>query len=252
MIRKIFVLLLVIVTIESSAQVLNIEKYRLTSDTFNLFLGNVDFSYALIKQSNRIQNFGAGSKTAYLSKLHSYILIGKLNIQTVDKEEVLSAGYVHYRMNFWRKDFLSLEQFNQLQYDAGRNLKERWVFGSSARFNISDKDNFDLSANAGLMYENEYWTNETSLIQNESIKITSHFTLKAQLHKNIFLYSITFYQAKLTSPLKPRITTDTSLKFNFNNKISFQSSYIATLDTAPIVDIADYIYTIENKLVYTF
>ena len=236
----------------SNAQILNIEKFRLSSDTFNVFLGNIDFGYSVKKQVNKIQNFRFGTKTAYLSKKHSYILISKLNVETINKADIVNAGYIHYRMNFWRKKPLSLEQFNQVQYDAGRNLDERWVFGTSGRFQLTKKDKSNFSVNTGLMYENEHWNNDTITLQNESIKWTTHFTVKQKLHKNIYLYSITFYQAKLNSTLQPRLITDTSIKFKISTKLSFQSSYIATLDSAPIVDIARYTYTIENKFVYKF
>ncbi len=254
MFKKLILLFLFIVTSYSfsNAQILNIEKFRLTSDTFNVFVGNLDFGYSAKKQANKIQNFRFGTKAAYLSKKHSYILISKLNIQTINSQDIVNAGYLHYRMNFWRKKHISLEQFNQVQYDAGRNRDERWVFGTSGRFQIKTKDKFSFSINTGLMYENEYWNNDTEIIQNESIKWTTHLTIKQELHKNIHLYSITFYQAKLNSIGQPRLITDTSIKFKISAKLSLQSSYIATIDSAPIVNIARYTYTIENKFVYKF
>lgn len=248
-----FTLVFILLSFTSlKAQILNIEKYRLSSDTFNVFVGNIELGYSAKKQVNSIQTFHTSLKAGYLSKTHSYSLIGKLNTQTIDKTEVLSEGYLHYRNIFWRKKILSFEQFNQLQYDAGRQLTERWVFGGSGRFRIAEKDKFDFAMNVGLMYENEFWTSEDEILQNESVKSTLHFTWKHQLTKSLYLYSITFYQAKLTSIFKPRLITDTSLKLNLNSKLSFQTSYIATVDSAPIVDVAQYIYSVENKLVYTF
>ena len=234
------------------SQILNIEKYRQSSDTFNLFVGNIGVGYTAKKQANRVQYFKASTQAGYLSKLHSYILISKLNINTVNNSAILSEGYIHYRMNFWRKDFLSFEQFNQLQYDAGKNLNERWVFGGAARFHFINNDRADLSFNVGSMYENEYWKGTEEILQNESLKATLHFTLKYKILENLYLYSITFYQSKFKTFLKPRLITDTSLKFNINSKLSLQSSYIATVDDAPIVDVAQYIYSIDNKLIYTF
>jgi len=237
----------------SQAQILNIESFRIEKDTAKVFLGNVGFGYSAKKQTVSVSRYNTNINSAYLSQLHSYMLLSNLALIKVSNQNVLSEGYAHFRINFLRKRILSPEQFSQIQYDKGRGMDSRFLTGLCMRWRIFYNETWSISANTGFMYEKEKWSTSTESATTSLIKSTTNITIKARLTPSLSWFMITYYQARPDANfIKPRLITDTSLQFKINKRFAFNTQYVATYDDNPIIDIPNLIYSVNSSILYNF
>ncbi|HVD98701.1 MAG TPA: hypothetical protein VNB90_10905 [Cytophagaceae bacterium] len=245
------------------AQIANIEKYRLDKDTSNAWLGNTGLGLASKKQQNTVNEFSAYLNVVYLSGKHSYMTINYTDLQQVNKFNFISEGYTHWRANFFRKQFVSYEPFFQLQYDKGRGLDSRNLYGLSFRFNLlhrnKDRKKLDITVSTGLMYEEEYWqgkvlrfgeANDSTRAHTQFIKSTSNFFLRAALHENITLYTSIYYQARFEKFTHPRIVSDIQCVFKITKKLSFSTTFGSTYDALPIVAGNVFTYKLSGNFMF--
>ncbi len=235
----------------SYGQILNIEKFRLDLDTSNALLGTINLSYSTKKQKTSVSEFGGGVNLIYLSKQHSYMLLSKSALVRVANERVVSEGFAHLRNNFFRKKKVSLEQFNQIQYDVGRGLELRLLSGIGGRMRLINGKKGAISLSTGAMFEHEEWLDERILI-NDYVKSSSSLSVRYELLKNVNLITISYYQARFETFFKPRITVDASLLVKINKKLSLRNQFVLTYDAAPVIDIAELIYSFKSGLTYKF
>lgn len=253
--KQIILFFILISTPFCFSQVLNIEKFRPQVDTLNAFMGNAELGFSGKKQRLSTQSFNTDVNAAYLSKKHSYLLLSTLSFNKVEDTEVTNEGYVHFRMNFYRRKFMSFEQFNQIQFDAGRGLEERKLTGVAFRFNFLRSDKMNLSINTGAMYEAERWFNSEEIdkpINNEFLKLSNSINFRYKVNKTTTFSFIGFYQSRPISFFKPRITLDSYLKVGVSKKIAIGLQYNMTYDTKPPLEIARLIYSYRTNLVYKF
>jgi putative salt-induced outer membrane protein YdiY len=255
-IRKVLIFgigLLGLLVHQVNAQILNIESFRLEKDTAKVFLGNVGFGFSAKKQTVSVSRYNSNVNSVYLSQQHSYMLLSTLSLVKIDNQNVLSEGYAHYRMNFFRKKIFSTEQFNQIQYDKGRGMDSRLLTGLCLRYRILNTPRWSISANTGLMYEIENWSNAHQQQQSHLVKSSSNLTIKAKITPTLSLYMITYYQARPDQYFfRPRLITDTSLQLKISTKFSFNTQYVATYDDRPIIDIPHLIYAVNSSILYNF
>ena len=155
---KIVILFLLFVNTIVYGQMLNIETFRLEKDTSKIFVGSIGFGYMNKKQINSMTQYSTTDNCSYLSKLHSYMVMSNLTIVKNGSQNLVNQGYIHLRMNYFRKKLFSIEQFSQIQYDKGRGLNSRYLTGVSMRYRIHSNDKWYASINNGIMYEDENWS----------------------------------------------------------------------------------------------
>lgn len=232
------------------AQIMNIEKYRLDKDTSKIWMGNIGFGVASKKQQNTVNQYNANLNITYLSKHHSYMAINYFNLQQLNKASFISEGYAHIRLNFYRKNLISYEPYAQYQYDLGRGLLFRNLYGMSCRLNLfrnrskEAKDKLNVGIATGLMYEEEFWKGNVLRFAEEGdsthahtrfIKSSTNIFVKAALHEKITLYGTIYYQARFEKFTYPRIVSDIQLVFKITKSLSFSTQFASTLDYLPIV-----------------
>lgn len=245
--------LLLIFVINTNAQILNIESFRLEKDSAKVFLGNLGFGFSTKKQLVSVTRFNTNVNAAYLSDLHSYMVLSTLSLVKVSNLNVLSEGYVHFRINFLRKNKFSPEQFTQIQYDKGRGMDSRFLTGLCLRYRIFSNSKIVVAANSGLMYESEVWFNSVENKSSSLIKSTSNLTLKAKITPTLSFFMITYYQAIPNQYfIRPRLITDATLQFKISNKFVFNTQYVATYDDMPIISIPNFIYSLNSAIQYNF
>lgn len=249
-------------------QILNVEKQRSSGIDSAQWLGNVDFSFSLKEQQTKTLSANLNTNLVYFSSKHSYILIGKLSSLRGNGESLVSHGYGHVRVNFFRKKKLSYELFSQIQYDEVRGMKQRNLIGGNIRYTLKDKDNYLLSIGTGVMYEREQWEwnvteddlneaegfTQIGLIKplTEAPKNNTYISLKYDISKNMYLNFITYYQAKFDQLNKPRISGEAKFNVIISKRLRFVASGTWWHDAAPVVPIDKTNYAITNGLKYSF
>jgi hypothetical protein len=257
------ILTILLVPILSNAQIANIEKFRLDKDTSNLWLGNTGFSLSSKKQKNVVNEYSAYLNLVYLSKRHSYMTLNYTDLQQLDKYSFISEGYTHWRINFFRRNRLSYEPFVQFQYDKGRGLLKRNLYGYCFRLNLlkynKNNDRFDLGVSTGAMYEEEEWSGkvvhyetngDTSRTQTHFIKSTSNLFARASLHEKITLFASVYYQARFEKFNYPRVVSDLQLVFKVTKVLSLNSGFGATYDSYPVVSGNIFTYKLSGGFLF--
>lgn len=236
----------------ASGQILNVEKFRLDADTSNAILGNIGMTYSFKKQKTNVSRYGGDASVVYLSEKHSYMLLSNLALVNVAESDVVSEGYAHLRLNFFRRNKISIEQFNQIQYDVGRGLSQRALSGVGLRWQAVKSKKMELAIGSGAMFEHEVWSGDTNQITNDFVKSSTVINCNISLAKNVSFLGIAYYQARKYGILNPRITLDTTLLISISKKFSFKNQFTMTYDAAPVIQAGELIYALESGINYQF
>jgi hypothetical protein len=260
--RYITILSLALVPFLSNSQILNIEKFRLDKDTFNIWMGNASFGFSARQQQNFTSDYNSNLNLVYLAKKHSYMSINHLNVDQINKVSFVSEGYTHWRANFWRKKAVSCEPFFQWQYDKGRGLEERMLTGISIRDNFLKnkfkKENVELGIGTGIMYEYEHWQGTITRTEysydslnayTSFLKNTTNLFTRLALHDNITFFASIYYQSRFNDFLNPRIISDVQLVMKITKAIAIGYQFTSHYDSRPIITGNIYTYNMSGNLI---
>ena len=143
--------LLLLSTISSPAQILNVEKTRIKGDSANYFLGNIGVDFNVNNRNldddgdaSYFISINATSDVGYLTEHHSFFLLSQFQYNATSQEAINSTGYGHLRAAFLRQRTLSYETFGQLQYDQGRGMVLRSLIGGGIRLRIYEEERSNL------------------------------------------------------------------------------------------------------------
>lgn len=260
-----FSLLLLFICYPAEAQILNVEKSRTKIDSANYFLGNVGISF---NTNNRSINdkgetivfigLAADSDVAYISKLHSFLLLTQFQYNATTDAPINSTGYGHFRINFLRKQKLSYETFTQLQYDQGRGMKSRWLGGGGIRYRFYAHENSSLYAGIGAMYEREVWEYPVLEDISRSINIwksTNYLSSRIKVSENADFNIISYYQTGYDFEqdfFRHRISADANLLINLTSKLAFRATAGFAYENRPIVPVSKLVYSVLNGIQVSF
>jgi hypothetical protein len=241
------------------SQIINVERFRTDLDTSKLWLGNAGLGLAIKKQQNSIYTFNSNLNLVYMSQKHAYTSINYFKLIRQENENLLSEGYAHGRINFFRRKKLSYETFVQYQYDQGRGLTFRSLYGGSLRFTLLSSQNTNLAVNSGVMYEKENWKGEVLRFQVDSgyaesifVKSTTNITARVNLSKTVSLFMVGYYQARPDYFLYPRLIADLQFQFKINKYLAFNTRFSSTYDALPLIEGNSFLYELNNSLLITF
>ncbi|MEO0330552.1 MAG: DUF481 domain-containing protein [Bacteroidota bacterium] len=263
--KFIIALLTLFTTTHCFGQILNVEKERIKSDSANYFSGVFGLSFSANNQSlndeGNEQSFvglSVNSDAAYFSTHHSYLLIGQLQYTATSEEAINSAGYGHFRINWLRKNIISYENFAQIQYDQGRGMGGRQLYGGGVRFRIYREEKSSLFAGTGIMREREEWERpdgEGGLVEISLWKSSNYLTSRLQLRENIAFSSIAYFQTGYDPDrdfFRHRVSADVNILVNLTSKLALQTSASITYENRPVVPIPKFVYRVTNGIQLNF
>ncbi|GAB3195648.1 hypothetical protein ABID22_001557 [Pontibacter aydingkolensis] len=266
----VFILFFILAGQHTSAQILNIERARISQDTANYLTGKAGINFSMFNRNagkNNPNNYLQLTFTgdlAYISGKHSYLLLNYYNYLLVNydspeqRNTVASTGYSHLRANLFRKRKLSYELFAQAQADKARGLELRTLLGGGVRLAILRDKDLSLYFGTGLMHEHEEWENpemDQMLVVSDLLKSTNYFSAKAKLSETISTDGIVYYQTgydKRIDDFRNRISGDVSLNFKVNSKFSFRTNFNCVYEDEPIVPVTRFVYSISNGIQVNF
>lgn len=247
------------------AQILNVEKARLSGDSSNYFVGNLGLTFNTNNQN--IDNDGeavsfiglkANADVGYISELHSYLLLSQFNYTATSAEAINSTGYGHLRFNFLRERRLSYETFAQLQYDQGRGMEVRWLGGGGVRYNFLRKDKVRMFFGIGGMHEQEVWNvpgdrkvQRSLFIWKASNYISSRITVNEYVNLNIITYYQTGYDFDREF-FRHRINADLNLNIRIGTSVALSTTIFGAYENRPVVPISKFVYAVSNGVTLSF
>jgi len=263
MVRLPFTILISILPFTCFCQILKVDK-NLSVDSAKFFQGNLNVNFDINNRSTSLnQNvvfvgLEANSDLVYFSQKHAYIIISKLNYNTVSDGPFVSTGFGHFRFNFLRKQKVSYEVFTQLQYDQGRNMPLRFLQGGGFRFNFLKTQKYNLDLGVGGMFERERWElleDQTTEIVKEIWKSTNYLRGKMIFNEIVNLNFITYYQVGFDyedDVFRHRVSGDAQLNVKITNRLTFVNSFSAQFEDKPIIPINKFIFSLTNGLALRF
>jgi len=267
MLNRIFILLFFTFLINWSsvlvAQILNVEKSRLESDSFNYFAGNLSLSGSLFNRSAaesspvNLLGFNLNSNVYYRSLKHQYNFITQVDYLRINENPFLNSGFFHFRAHFYTKNQLSFELFTQYQYDNFRQLRPRNLIGMNARFKFLQNDRHTLYGGIGPMLEAETWIHPITdeRVQLNLLKLNSYLSYRAKLGDAFDFNTVIYYQTGYDSPnnkVRNRINIMTNILAKMTKRLSFTFAFNIQYEDQPVVPITPLIYDIRNGIVFRF
>jgi len=248
-----------------SGQILNVEKGRLKADSAKFVVGVFGLSFNANNQSLTDDGTGksfvgltTNADVGYFTANHSFLLIGELQYNATSEEDINSAGYGHFRVNWLRTKVLSYETFAQIQYDQGRGMENRRLIGGGVRFRIYREEKSTLFAGTGTMYETENWNfpgESDEVVGIELWKSTSYITSRFQIRENIAVGSIVYFQTGYDPDaefFRHRVSADANFLVNITSKLAFRTSAGITYENRPVVPVPKFVYRVTNGIQVSF
>jgi len=233
-------------------QILNVEKFQLIkTDSISLF-NEIGFNATITK--NQTNLYDLNTKTFHIlnKAVFKFMMINNLRMVILENENVISKGYVHFRVSYKSSKRLQTELFFQEQYDAIRNLNRRDVQEADLRINLFDGNNSSIALAIGIMHEFEWWKTTTISEETRFIKSTNSLLVSLKLTDNFTINSTAYYQFAPTRVKTPRIIADSRLNWKITDtfKIGLGNSFL--YDAAPIIPIDKLISETSIELILTF
>ncbi|MDD2527471.1 MAG: DUF481 domain-containing protein [Lentimicrobiaceae bacterium] len=239
----------------ATAQVLNIERERLKTDTTGL-AGSVKVNVNLIKNVEKLTEIGFFSHLQYKTPRSLYLLLLDYNLIKSVKDDFSNKGMSHLRFNYKLTPVVSLEIFTQAQFNKVLGINFRALAGAGPRFKVIGNDHFRLYSGLAWMIEHEEPVKiESDLYQMpvETVhRASSYLSFTINVTDNLLITNTTYYQPRPDKFNDYRISTDLAAIFKITEMMSFSFSYVYLYDKVPSVGVPDLVYTIKNSLIIDF
>lgn len=238
----------------ANAQVVNVERHRVITDSVNVWTGGLGFGLNTSKNRARVTRYNTSADVTYIGTRHDYLILGRNNFLRVEGENVMNDGHIHLRSVLFRDNTYAPEIFLQAQYNMDWGLKRRALAGSNIRIRLSDTENFNAFVSTGLMFENEIWEDSDEDLRKEysRLKSTTSFNIRGRITDNLDVAAISYYQARPDRFFRPRFTSDWQLRFHISEHLRLSLQFVSTYDSAPPLNSEDFIYNINNVLEVRF
>jgi len=262
--RQILLGLMVVclIPVALKAQILNIDR----TDTADYtpkpkFAFNLNTGLEIDKQKSTLYDATNTAEAMWQQNKELFIMAASDRFTYNGPDDILNAGFVHLRYRHGYKNKIQPEPFVQYQWDNKIGIIYRYVAGANARYNITRGERFDFNCGLGLMYEGEKWdysavdslkipANATP-ITRELVKINSYIRLNWQPNdKSDIIFNI-FLQTR-PDRFKPRIAPHAQWNIKAGKHIDFSIAFTGLYDTAPVVPIEKFYYSLSNGILLNF
>ncbi len=257
-----FLLVLWGLPVKCFSQILNIDKSD-TSEYVSKAKTSLNFATGLEVDKQKITLWDA-TNTADLmvqKKKELFIVSASYRFTYNGPDDILNAGFIHFRYRHNYKNTFQPETFLQYQWDNKRGLVYRTLGGANMRYNIWRGDRWDFNAGLGLMYEEEQWNYagvdsakipaNPKPITNKLIKINSYLRFDWKASENSDLAVNIFIQTK-PGYIHPRIAPHFQWNINAGKHIGFSTGFTGIYDEMPVVPISRFYYSFSNSILVKF
>ncbi|MFO8053970.1 MAG: DUF481 domain-containing protein [Bacteroidales bacterium] len=229
------------------AQIMNIERLRLESDSG--WTGTATGAYNINKSSKKVSQLQTNLHVQYHKDIHTYLMVSDLNLIKAGRENFENNGSQHFRYTRSMNNWMSLEGFSQFQYNRILKIRFRNLWGGGIRFEIFDQDHFKWYLGNMMMYEHEQYENEK---KSNTLRLSYFINIMYQWEEHISLSSIVYIQPKMFDLPDLRVNWQSSLNFKVLDNLSIGIQYNWMTDSRPPEGVSKVIYSLRNKISYSF
>ena len=246
--KRIFILFLLLSAYYGQAQILNIENYRIKTDTTG-WAGKLGIDFSMTKNTKSLVRFGSNLHVQYKTKRSLYLLLGQYHIFVSDGSNLIDKSVMHFRYNYKFSDRVVGETFLQMQRNAVSKIDLRSLYGAGLRFKLSPNKTHRYYLGTALMYEHEQSLGNTVPIQN-LFRWSNYFSTSLYPTKNFTFISTTYYQPALQSFSDYRILSQNTMAFLISTRLSFKTAFNIQYDSDPVPGIPNMQYGLTSGLIY--
>lgn len=249
--KILFLLVLSFFTINTFAQLVNVEKRR--KDKKEGLQGVIKFSGSLNKNTSIITQLNNNVQLQYYKKQNTLLLFNDITFMQIDDSVYINKGFQHLRYNYsFANERITWEVFGQNQYNSIRLLKHRVLGGTGPRFKIAGNDSSSFSLHIGLlsMFEYELLTDDST--DSHEIKGDFYLTTNYAFNETFSIGHTTYYQPHYSKWSDFRIASETLLAIKINKFFAINFIYHILYDAIPPEDIPEVYSNFRTALKISF
>lgn len=245
-----FLLSFAAVCTKSSAQIVNVERKRIQSDSTG-WLGNIGSNFLYQKNAIEIINLSANAHVEYKSKKSLYLFLANYNLLKGNRATLNNNVFLHLRYNYKVNKWLRWELFGQLQENRITGIKQRWLAGTGPRFKLLSNDTVALYTATAAMYEYEE-EQTVPIIYHRDVRSSTYVSFDYKFSKNAELIATVFYQPLFNDFADFRILNEIGIKFKLIKHFSFGTNWYYLYDSRPAASTPKLNLSISNGIEYDF
>ncbi len=229
------------------AQIMNIERLRLESDSG--WAGTAKGAYNISKSNRKVTQLQTNLHVQYRHNHHTVLMVSNLTFIRAGSENYENRGSQHFRYTRSLNNWLSLEGFSQFQYNQVLKIKFRNLWGGGLRFEAFDRETFKWYIGNMFMYEHEQYASKE--ITN-TMRLSYFVNLMWNMNDAISFSSIVYLQPKMFRITDYRINWQSSVDFKVLDNLRAGVRYSWMTDSDPPEGVNKVIYSLQNTLSYSF
>ncbi len=229
-----------------SAQIVNVEEYRIRADSAG-WAGSADASVFLNKNNDFIFSILTNTQLQHKRPKTLWLMVTDLSLVQADAQDAfVNAGFLHFRMNYKLSERWTWEAFAQGQFNGPLGVEWKILSGTGPRYRIMRNDKLRVYAAALYMQETERNTGaEENIYFN---RMSSYVSFTWEPYKQSRISNTTYFQPVLDDWDDFRISSNTSLKAFLTKYVYLELEYNIFFDTRPPTDIPTTVYTLKSGI----
>lgn len=247
--HNLLIILLFLSFYASEAQVLNIERERIKTDTTG-WSGTGKLTFNLISNTKKFTEGGLRTHIQFKTKRSLCLALTEYELIKSEDDDFSNKGMVHLRYNYKLNSVLTAEAFTQAQFNKVLNLNFRGLTGAGLRAKVLGFDNFRLYTGAAYMFEYEEPVAPNPHEYNHRLSSYLSFTIK--VNSGFSLINTLYYQPLLSGFSDYRISTNLDMVIRISKKLSYVTTLEYLSDNRPLPEMPRNIYSFKNSLLFDF
>jgi len=246
--KKILIISLTALFIQVKAQILNVESFRIKTDTTGL-AGKMGLNFALTKNTQSLISIGTNIHIQYKTKRSLYLLYGNYNLLSSESQKLVDNSVFHIRYNYKINKIWRWEFFVQGQKNSVSKIEFRGLVGTGIRIKLSKNDKFRYYFGSTSMYEHETQSGGQIV---ELWRWSNYFSMSLFPTKTFSFISTTYYQPAFSHFSDYRIASQNSLISKITDKLAFKTGFNLNYDAQPVIGIPKLQYNLISGILYSF
>ncbi len=234
----------------SRAQIVNIEKSRMQSDTTG-WMGSAGAALSLTKNTQQVFSSDLDTHLQYKSAKSLYLILGSYGFLKGANNRLIDHAFLHFRYNYKMSKVVRWELFTQLQKNTITLIKSRFLLGTGPRFKIFSNKTLRLYAGTLIMYEQEQETGSLPILHKD-VRNSNYFSFSFTPNKMLEIISTSFYQPLLKQWNDCRFLTQISVKAKAGKQLAVKINWNYLNDPFPAKGIPSVNYSLSTGVEYDF
>ncbi len=248
--KKTVLLLIALISINSTAQILNVESLRKVTDTSG-WSGSASFDFALKRNVNDFITFGSNIHIQYKMDKHLVLFKNDVQFEKIEGSRLENKGISHLRYNYRFHKRIAWEAFVQGQYNRVSLIEFRGIAGIGPRFKLINSEKYKFYLGTLVMYEYEELLDNITPTQ-ETVRGSTYLSFSMYPKDNVTFTSTTYFQPRLSNVSDYRISAESILAVSLFQNFGIRIRHFFTFDAFPAIGIPNSQYEFTTGFVYTF